>query len=151
MRNHATLRIGLAMAASAVLAGCAGNTPSPSAPAPSTAAPSPAPTSPAPSTSAPTSPPGTSLPTLSNPVKPPREPTDNLPSTGWVAGMVTRGGTGPCYGLIADDGTRYALHSTKGIELTKGARVKVNLETTMLRIYCGPGKLMAMLEAEPIQ
>ncbi|MFC7529462.1 hypothetical protein [Actinoplanes sp. GCM10030250] len=65
--------------------------------------------------------------------------------------MVTRGGTGPCYGLVADDGTRYALYSSDGIELTNGARVKVNLETTMLRVYCGPGHLMAMTEAETIQ
>ncbi|MEV6305123.1 hypothetical protein AB0M02_37320 [Actinoplanes sp. NPDC051861] len=164
MRDSATFRIGLVMAAGAVLAGCAGTTgsstatPTDSATAASSApvlesspsAPSTVPTSPAPTTVY-TSPPASGLPTLTKPTKPPREPTDNLPSTGWVAGMVTRGGKGPCYGLVADDGTQYALYSTAGTELTKGDRVKVNLETTLLRIYCGPGKLMSMVEAQKIQ
>ena len=171
MRENATVRIGLAMAAGAVLAGCAATSPSASAPASSTAPASPTevspavsqdpspvpestPASPAPGTPAPSKPGRISpsaLPTITKPAKPPREPTDNLPSTGWVAGMVTRGGTGPCYGLIADDGTRYALYSTTGVELTKGARVKVLLETTQLRIYCGAGTLMAMTDSEPIK
>lgn len=138
MRDHATFRIGLAMAAGAVLAGCANAGPSAS----SASSPSPV-VSDSPSSSP--------LPTITKTVKPPREPTDNLPSTGWVTGMVTRGGTGPCYGLIADDGTRYALYSTDGVELTKGDRVKVKLEPSLLRIYCGPGALMTMLEAEPVK
>ncbi|BCY05170.1 hypothetical protein L3i22_002580 [Actinoplanes sp. L3-i22] len=90
------------------------------------------------------------LPTITLTDKPPKEPTDNLPETGWVVGMVTRGGTGPCYGLISDEGTRYALYNPDGITLKERDRVKVKLETTLLKIYCGPGSLMAMTEAAPI-
>ncbi|MEU4419509.1 hypothetical protein AB0F81_02715 [Actinoplanes sp. NPDC024001] len=155
MREHATFRIGLAVAAGAVLAGCANSAPSASAPAsPSVTAPSataPSVAAPSATASSAAAPSATALPTITKTVNPPREPTDNLPSTGWVGGMVTRGGKGPCYGLIADDGTRYALYSTDGVELTKGERVKVKLEPSMLRIYCGPGALMTMLEVERIK
>lgn len=164
MRTHATFRIGLAVAAGAIIAGCANGSESPatsssstptSAP-PSSAAPSsvPAPSSPATeSTTAPAGEPptGKPLPTITLTDKPPKEPTDQQPNTGWVAGMVTRGGKGPCYGLIADDGQRYALYSTAGTEMTQGDRVKVQLETTPIRIYCGPGTLMAMTDYEPIK
>ncbi|MDI6100604.1 hypothetical protein QLQ12_18505 [Actinoplanes sp. NEAU-A12] len=163
MRMHHTFRIGLAMAAGAVIAGCANGVESPAASssaAPSASvAPSPAP-SPTGATTAPAATPSSSpadpggekpLPTITLTEKPPKEPTDQKPNTGWVAGMVTRGGKGPCYGLVADDGQKYALYSTTGVELAQGARVKVKLETTMLRIYCGPGALMAMTEAELIK
>ncbi|MEU8240589.1 hypothetical protein AB0C07_20290 [Actinoplanes missouriensis] len=126
---NATLRIGLAVTAGAIAAGCV----SPSAPPASPGA------SPAPS----------AVPS-SLPSDPAREPGDKPPATGWVSGVVTRGGTGPCYGFTADDGTRYALYNTSGLELTQRDRVKVQLETTMIRIYCGPGHLMAMTAAEPI-
>ncbi|GIF15101.1 hypothetical protein [Actinoplanes teichomyceticus] len=166
MRSHHTFRVGIAMAAGTLAAGCGASSgapsPAPSAPAPVTSTTgSPAATGPSSAATGPSSaataasqrPESSSpapLPTLTNPAKPPREPTDNLPDNGWVAGMVTRGGSGPCYGLTADDGTRYALYSTEGIKLTAGDRVKVKVETTLLKIYCGPGRLMAMTEAQPI-
>ncbi|MEU4694538.1 hypothetical protein [Actinoplanes sp. NPDC023714] len=81
----------------------------------------------------------------------PREPGDKPPVTGWVTGSVTRGGQGPCYGFTADDGTKYALYNADGLDLPQGARMKVQLETTLIRIYCGPGHLMAMTAAEPIK
>ncbi|WP_430781048.1 hypothetical protein [Actinoplanes sp. G11-F43] len=142
MRTNATYRIGLAVAAGAIIAGCANS-------ADSTAS-APTPASPAPSITL-SPPPDHPLPTVTLTEKPPKEPTDNLPSTGWVAGTVTIGGKGPCYGLLADDGQRYALYGTGGTELTKGDRVKVKLESTPLRIYCGPGTLMAMTDSEPVQ
>ncbi|KUL39069.1 hypothetical protein [Actinoplanes awajinensis] len=165
MRSHHTYRIGIAVAIGALAAGCGstGGTSSSASPAPASVAPSgSAPAAPsgiapsaggAPSTTVPEAPESTSpgaLPTLTKPTAPPREPTDNLPDKGWVAGNVTRGGSGPCYGLTADDGTKYALYSAAGIKLTAGDRVKVKLETTLLKIYCGPGDLMAMTEAQPI-
>lgn len=131
MRSQHTFRIGLAVAAGAVAAGCGVSEGTSSASAPSPSFPAP-------------------LPTITLTEGPPKEPTDNLPSTGWVAGMVTRGGSGPCYGLTADDGTRYALYNSEGITLKEKARVKVKLETTLIKIYCGPGDLMAMTAAEPI-
>jgi hypothetical protein len=164
MRTHGTFLIGLVVAAGAIIAGCASGSESPatpsssalSAPPPSAAAPSSVPAQSGPPTESTTSPAGKPptgkpLPTITLTDKPPKEPTDKQPSTGWVAGMVTRGGKGPCYGLIADDGQRYALYSTAGTELTQGDRVKVQLETSPLRIYCGPGTFMAMTDHEPIQ
>jgi hypothetical protein len=160
MRTQTTFRIGLAVAAGAVIAGCANGVESPTSSSPasaSSAAPSPSvaasPTPENATSSSPATPPSSErpLPTITLTDKPPREPTDQLPSTGWVAGMVTRGGTGPCYGLIADDGNRYALYSTAGIDLKQGARVKVQLEASPLRIYCGPGDLMAMTDVETIK
>ncbi|WIM96796.1 hypothetical protein ACTOB_000263 [Actinoplanes oblitus] len=165
MRSHHTIRIGIAVATGALAAGCGASSsagpaasaaPSQAASAASTAPSSPEsgpatsgasarPSSPSAGTSGPAA-----LPTLTRPVKPPKNPTDTVPNTGWVLGVVTRGGSGPCYGFTADNGTQFALHSTDGITLTTGGRVKVKLTTTMLKIYCGPGQLMAMTAAEPI-
>ncbi|GIE89445.1 hypothetical protein Are01nite_59250 [Actinoplanes regularis] len=136
MRSLHTFRIGIAVAAIAVAAGCGAASGSSPTSAPSTAPPQAAPSD---------------LPTITKTPKPPKEPTDNLPETGWVAGMVTQGGSGPCYGLTTDDGTRYALYNAGGITLAQNDRVRVKLESTLLRIYCGPGKLMAMVAAEPIK
>ncbi|MBO3740812.1 hypothetical protein [Actinoplanes flavus] len=156
MRARPPYRIALALTAVAIVAGCAsspssGTLPASSAPstAPSPDTPSPEPSAEASSAEAPSA--ATPLPTITLTKKPPKEPTDPQPSTGWVTGMVTRGGKGPCYGMITDDGQRYALYSTEGVELAKGDRIKAHLETTMLRIYCGPGTLMAMTEVEQIK
>jgi len=82
---------------------------------------------------------------------PPRGFTDNDKPTGWIVGTVTAGGTGPCYGLVTDDGTRYALHSTAGARLDKGARVRVEGTPAKIRIDCGPGRLLEMTAAEPLR
>lgn len=152
MRALRTFRIGLVMAAGAVAAGCATGPGSPAAPANPSAGAAAAPPAGAaanhsaapsnPSTGAAAAPP--------EPSDPPREPGDQPPAAGWVSGMITRGGTGPCYGFLSDDGTRYALHGTAGDELDRGDRVRVRLEATALRIHCGPGTLMAMTAVEPI-
>src|SRR5690349_7245222 len=67
-----------------------------------------------PTSSAPTASPTLESVPTSRPSGPPREPTDNDKPTGWIVGTVTAGGTGPCYGLVTDDGIKYALHSTAG-------------------------------------
>jgi hypothetical protein len=154
MRSHHTFPVGIVVTAGMMLATGCGATPTagPTAP-PGSAVPSgPAatagtatPTGPATSNGTPTG-----LPTITAPAGPPKEPTDKLPNTGWVSGVITRGGTGPCYGFTAEDGGRYALYNTDGIDLAASSRVKVKLETTLIKIYCGPGKLMAMTAAEPI-
>jgi hypothetical protein len=145
MRSHHTFRIGLAVAAGAVVAGCGASSGTSSASAPSSSA---SPSAPSSGATPPESP--APLPTITLTDAPPKEPTDNRPETGWVVGMVTRGGTGPCYGLISDEGNRYALYNAEGITLKDKARVRVKVETTLLKIYCGPGDLMAMTAAEPI-
>jgi len=81
---------------------------------------------------------------------PPRGFTDNDKPTGWIVGTVTAGGTGPCYGLSTDDGIGYALHSTAGTRLDKGARIRVQGAPAKIRIDCGPGQLLEMTAAEPL-
>jgi hypothetical protein len=83
-----------------------------------------------------------SVPTGPAPSKPagiPKTPTDLLPSPGWIEGTVTRGGTGPCYGLVTFDGVAYAMHSIKGIKLVKGEHIRAELTPAKLRIDCGEG------------
>ncbi len=58
---------------------------------------------------------------------------------GWIAGTVTKGGAGPCFGLKSDDGVQYAMHSTEARTLKPGDRVKVQVTPSRLRISCGDG------------
>jgi hypothetical protein len=88
-----------------------------------------------------------SLPAIS---APPREPTDRIKNTKWVVGTVTTGGSGPCYSLMTDDGTAYALHAADGTKLVKGTRMRIKTETALVRIHCGRGKLVEMTAAEPL-
>jgi hypothetical protein len=89
-------------------------------------------------------------PTLSPPSAPPNGPTDQIKKFNTVVGVVTRGGSGPCYGLETDDGTRYALHSSARHELVRGDYVRVFAKPSLLRIDCGPGKLLEIVRVEPI-
>jgi hypothetical protein len=88
----------------------------------------------------------TDLPTMRPPAKPPKTPTDLVPHD-VVAGRVTRGGSGPCYGLITDDDTEYALHSTAGIRLVEGTYVRIRFASLTSSASCGPGRQVALLEA----
>jgi hypothetical protein len=96
-----------------------------------------------------TAPSATDLPTMRPPKGPPKTPTDNLPRDR-IAGRITKGGSGPCYGLVTDDGQEYALHSTAGLELEEGTYVRARIATLRLKIYCGPGQHVALLEAEKV-
>jgi hypothetical protein len=78
-------------------------------------------------------------------------PTDQIRPPGYVVGTVTAGGSGPCYELSTDDGTRYALHASGGTTLVKGARMRVTIKPAVARIWCGPGKLVEMTAAEPLR
>jgi hypothetical protein len=89
------------------------------------------------------------LPTLARPTAPPNDPTD-LIKPGWLVGTVTTGGTGPCYGLTTDDGVDYALHNADGTKLTRGTRIRIRTRAALVRIYCGPGKLVEMTAMEPV-
>nr|WP_296074716.1 hypothetical protein [uncultured Actinoplanes sp.] len=65
---------------------------------------------------------------------------------------MTAGGTGPCYGLVTDDGKQYALHSTAGTTLEKGARLRVRTKPADARVVsCGAGKQVEMLAVEPLR
>jgi multidrug efflux pump subunit AcrA (membrane-fusion protein) len=87
-------------------------------------------------------------PTIAKTTAPPKTPTDQS-DTDWLTGTVTAGGSGPCYGLVTDDGTKVALHAADGRVLTKGARIRVRTKPALTRIYCGPGLLLEMTAAEP--
>jgi hypothetical protein len=102
--------------------------------------------------SAPVSSPSAVLPTIDRrPSGPPLDPSDQIKKTSWVVGTVTTGGSGPCYALVTDDGTKYALHAADGTKLVKGARMRIKTQTARVRIYCGPGTLVEMVAAEPVR
>ena len=80
---------------------------------------------------------------------PPRDPTDTIKMTDMVIGIVTRGGSGPCYGVETDDGTEYALYSSRPLRLTRGQYVRLHTESSTLRIDCGSGQFRAITAIEP--
>ena len=126
----------------------AGPTPAPgtSVPVPpSGAAPSAPPSSGAAPPTAPGSP-DTSVPTAvpSKPPGIPKTPTDIIESPGWIEGTITRGGTGPCYGLVTFDGVAYAMYSDAGTSLVKGDHIRAELTPAKLRIDCGRGIPVAL-------
>jgi hypothetical protein len=130
------------------LSGCAGAEVTPGIsvpPTPSGAVSAVAPVDPVPSG------PYNSVPTGPAPSKPagiPKTPTDLLPSPGWIEGTVTRGGTGPCYGLMTFDGVAYAMHSIEGVKLTKGEHIRAELTPAKLRISCGEGITVTLGELQ---
>ena len=88
-----------------------------------------------------------SVPTGPAPSKPagiPKTPTDIVRSPGWIEGTITRGGSGPCYGLVTFDGVAYAVYSDQGVELTRGDHIKAELTPAKLRINCGAGIPVSM-------
>lgn len=91
------------------------------------------------------------LPTLTQPTAPPSDPTDRIKKTDVVVGTVTRGGTGPCYGLTTDDGRQYALYEAAGRELVKGTRMTVTTTPSRLRINCGEGTLVEITAIAPLR
>ncbi|MFB9237006.1 hypothetical protein ACFFWC_15820 [Plantactinospora siamensis] len=92
-----------------------------------------------------------SPPPLSNPVpptlrpatRPPDNPTDQV-RTDVIGGWITRGGSGPCYGLVDDNGVEYALYGPTAGALAKGTRVVVRTAPTTAKVDCGPGRLLAI-------
>ncbi|MGC4895614.1 hypothetical protein [Micromonospora sp. DT31] len=86
----------------------------------------------------------TDLPTLRRPTGPPKTPTDNRP-TGVVAGWITRGGSGPCYGLMDENGTEYAVYGPNAGELRKGDLVTLRLTARDRSVDCGPGMPMRII------
>ncbi|MEU7981273.1 hypothetical protein AB0B63_22425 [Micromonospora sp. NPDC049081] len=77
-------------------------------------------------------------PTLRRPAAPPRHPTDQRRADR-LAGRITRGGDGPCYGLVTDDGREYALHGTGLGTFATGTTVLVTVGPADPAATCGPG------------
>jgi hypothetical protein len=85
-------------------------------------------------------------PTLRPPDPKQSAPTDLIPAD-TISGRVTKGGSGPCYGLVTDDDVAYALHSTAGITLEEGTYVRAKIAPLGLKISCGQGRHMALISA----
>jgi hypothetical protein len=136
----------VALTAILVLAGCAGDkagedgSASGSSTSSATAAPTepPTPESTEPPTPAPTDLPP--LPTAGPPTAPPKSPSDPRPPRDVLVGRVTRGGSGPCFGMETDEGKQYALYTTATVTLETGDTIRVTYAPLLLKIDCGPGE-----------
>ncbi len=89
----------------------------------------------------------TDPPTSRPPPSPPPTPSGVVPPE-WIVGTVTKGGTGPCYGMRPDEGKLYALYGGGGVALEVCSKVRMRVEPLKLKIYCGPGQHVAILEIE---
>jgi hypothetical protein len=90
----------------------------------------------------------TDLPIMTPPAAKPTGPTDAV-SRRWITGVVTRTGAGPCFGLRDDAGRQYAVYNAEGVPVETGQRIKARVVPLRLRIYCGPGEAVSMLESAP--
>ncbi|MEV0939371.1 hypothetical protein AB0I90_03190 [Micromonospora wenchangensis] len=72
------------------------------------------------------------------PTAPPRHPTDRR-RPDRLAGRITRGGDGPCYALVTDDGHEYALHGPGLGTVATGSTVVVTVDPASPPAACGPG------------
>ncbi|MFC4148897.1 hypothetical protein ACFO0M_21800 [Micromonospora mangrovi] len=91
----------------------------------------------------------TDLPTLPRPTGPPDNPTD-VRRSDLLAGRITRGGTGPCYGLVTDDGREYALHGENMGTWGTGTWVRVTIGPPVSGVDCGPGTRVELRKIEPV-
>lgn len=86
--------------------------------------------------------PDNTVPTGAPPSRPagiPKTPTDIVHPSGWIEGTITRGGTGPCYGMVTFDGVTYAMYSDTGVKLAEGDHIQARLTPAKQRISCGDG------------
>ena len=149
IRSHSLCGMFVLVTAATVLTGCGAGPERTAAPAgPYSTAVSQTPTDPAPPRDSPTPTSPAALPTATRATAPPDGPTDAIKKTDIVVGTVTRGGSGPCYGVQTDDGVQYALYSAKGESLVRGTRVKARTKPTRLRIDCGAGTFLEMTALE---
>lgn len=79
-------------------------------------------------------------PTAGPPTALPQSPSDPRPPKDVLVGRVTRGGSGPCFGLETDEGKRYALYSTETLTLKVGETIRVEYAPLRLKINCGDGE-----------
>ncbi|MBU2667682.1 hypothetical protein KOI35_29640 [Actinoplanes bogorensis] len=93
-----------------------------------------------------TVPPGQPVDSDSSPLPPPtRAPGVKAPNpadlrVGWLTATVTKGGSGPCYGVTAEDGVAWSLYSKKSVPLAKGDHVKARITPGKTPVDCGSGK-----------
>jgi hypothetical protein len=95
----------------------------------------------------------TASPTTST-AEPPSGSTTTPPSdpqpVGVVAGQVVRGGSGPCYGVVTDDGRLYSVHSPGAGDLAVGTTVLVKLGPSAPEVDCGEGEPVTGLRIDVV-
>ncbi|TDB74582.1 hypothetical protein, partial [Micromonospora sp. KC723] len=79
----------------------------------------------------------------------PRKPTDSRRAD-VLAGRITRGGSGPCYGLTTDDGRQYALHGPDVGTFRTGTTVFVTVAAVEPGTDCGPGTPARIVTIRPV-
>ncbi|SCG63269.1 hypothetical protein [Micromonospora halophytica] len=109
----------------------------------------PPPDRPVPSAGRPTPLSATELPTLPPTPTLPKTPTDSR-RTDVLAGRIVRGGSGPCYGLVTDDGREYALYGVGMGSYGTETTVKVTISSAVPRIDCGPGIPASIVKISPV-
>ncbi|WP_216592728.1 hypothetical protein [Verrucosispora sioxanthis] len=67
-----------------------------------------------------------------------------------LAGRLSRGGSGPCYTLVTDDGREYAMHGTDKGTFATGAWVRVTTAPAADGVDCGPGIPVSILKMSPV-
>ncbi|WP_146605848.1 hypothetical protein [Micromonospora craterilacus] len=88
-------------------------------------------------------------PLIGTPTAPPSQPTE-LRKTNVLAGRLSRGGSGPCYTLVTDDGREYALHGTGLGTFVTGTWVRVTTGPPVAGVDCGPGIPASILKISPV-
>ncbi|MFY1574046.1 DUF5818 domain-containing protein [Verrucosispora sp. WMMD703] len=91
----------------------------------------------------------TEPPLIGTPTAPPRHPTE-LRKSNVLAGRLSRGGSGPCYTLVTDDGREYALHGTDKGTFATGTWVRVTTAPAAAEVDCGPGIPLSILKMSPV-
>ncbi|NJP31233.1 hypothetical protein [Micromonospora thermarum] len=91
----------------------------------------------------------TTLPTMGPPTAPPKRPTDPYRAN-VLAGRITRGGDGPCYGLTTDDGREYALHGAGMGTFATGTWVRVTIGPPAPDVDCGTGIPATIVKISPV-
>jgi hypothetical protein len=67
-----------------------------------------------------------------------------------LVGRVTRGGSGPCYGLETDEGKQYALYNADGMSLAVGTTIRVETAPLRLKINCGAGEHLSAVKIDRV-
>lgn len=59
---------------------------------------------------------------------------------GSITATVTKGGSGPCYGLLSEDGVAWSVYSKKPVPITKGDHVQARITPGKTPVDCGSGR-----------
>lgn len=92
----------------------------------------------------------TEPPLIGTPTAPPSHPTE-LRKANVLAGRLSRGGSGPCYTLVTDDGREYALHGRDKGTFATGTWVRVTTAAATTEVDCdGPGIPVDIIKILPV-